>query len=138
PPVSLKKYREAGIDDPEEFCSLHPVYISHKTGIRLDTVYRHVEKLCTFLERESPKRVSQATMERGRSELLAIPGIGDATLERLYRAGVIDAESLVHANPEKVAAQSGIPISTIREYILALKGREYSHKSDLIKEAATR
>ncbi|MDI6875146.1 MAG: DNA topoisomerase I [Methanomicrobiales archaeon] len=138
PMVSLKKYQKAGIVDPEEFCTLHPVYISSRTGIRLDTVYKHVEKVCSFLGRRSPEKIGQAAVERGRKDLLRIPGIGEKTLESLYRAGIVDPDGLARADPEQVSIQSGIPINALNEYILALKRSSRTEPAGPAGQAATR
>lgn len=115
PVVSIKKYREAGVTDPEELCSSPSAAISHSTGINIETVYRHMAKLCKHLGKPEPEKITKARMEKGSRELMAIPGIGEATLAKLYRAGIIDQESLISADPLKVSEKSGIPEDKIRE-----------------------
>ncbi len=121
PAVSLKKYLEAGISSPDDLCSLPIPYLSSKTGINPETVHRHVGMVCRHLGRPVPPKVAKTMLERGRRELLAVPGIGEATLEKLLRAGVYDAATLRGADPERVAAESGIPAATIHEFIADLK-----------------
>ncbi|MDD1672909.1 MAG: DNA topoisomerase I [Methanomicrobiales archaeon] len=119
PAASRKKYMEANIQAPEELCNLPPVYVSHRTGLSLDTVMRHMEKTCTFIGRKVPSKFSNAVVERGRTGLLSLPGLGDGMLERLYYAGIIGCEDLVKADPRKLAESTGIPESKIREFILS-------------------
>jgi DNA topoisomerase-1 len=138
PAVSLKKYQEAGVADPEAFCNLPAPYLSQKTGIKLDTVYKHAEKVCQHLRREPPKKISQAVFDRGRAELLALPNLGEATLERLFRAGVTDAASFAEADPVVLAERSGIPPAKLREYRAALAGHARSTARNLAREAASR
>ncbi|MDN7025722.1 DNA topoisomerase I [Methanoculleus sp. FWC-SCC1] len=121
PAVSLKKYREAGITSPDAFCLLPIPYLASKTGLNPETVYKHVEKVCLHLGRPVPAKVSRKAFERGREELLAVPGIGEATLDRLMLAGIYDAETLTSADPAAASAITGIAAATIRAYIAHLK-----------------
>lgn len=116
PPVSLKRYQATGIITPEDLISLHPAYISQKTGISLGTVCRHVELVAQNLKRPFPGRCSRAQLEKGRKELLSIRGLGDSTLEKLYRSGIISGEALIAADPDSVSATTGIAADKIREY----------------------
>jgi DNA topoisomerase-1 len=120
PAVSIKKYVGAGIQGPEDFAALHPAYISTVSGIRVETVYRHAEAACTAAGLEPPARITQKKLEKGREELLAIPGLGEATLEKLYKAGITDAASLATADPTEASRKSGIPAAKIREYSASL------------------
>ncbi|MDD4254028.1 MAG: DNA topoisomerase I [Methanofollis sp.] len=120
PAVSIKKYVGAGLQGPEDFATLHPAYISAASGIRVETVCRHAEAACSTIGLKNPAKITQKKLEKGREELLAIPGIGEATLEKLYRAGITDAASLAAADPEEAARKSGIPAAKIREYSASL------------------
>jgi DNA topoisomerase-1 len=60
-------------------------------------------------------------VERGREALLALPGLGESTLERLYRAGIVGIEDLAKSDPRKLAKATGIPESRIREFILSAR-----------------
>lgn len=119
PPVSLKKYREAGLSSPEDFCYIHPAFLSAKTGISLETVQRHVAKVCEGMGVMPPGRITRAAVETGRAELLAIPGLGEASYERLLRAGIIDGGRLSCADPEQVAVLTGIAADKIRVWAQA-------------------
>jgi DNA topoisomerase-1 len=87
-----------------------------RTGISPDTIHRHVELVCAALGQPSPKRTTRVQLERGRAELLAIPGVGESTIEKLYSGGVYDAESLVQADPHAVAEGSGLPVRKIQDF----------------------
>ena len=115
PPISLKKYYAAGLTRPEDFVELPPAAIVLRTGISPDTVHRHVELVCTALGRPVPPRTTRGQLERGRAQLLAIPGVGESTIEKLYSGGVFDAESLARADPKAVAEGSGLPVRKIQD-----------------------
>jgi len=121
PAVSLKKYQAAGISNPDNFCYLPIPYLSGKSGISADTVFKHVEMVCEHLGKPVPKKITKATLERGRQELLAIPGLGEATLERLTLAGIYDKDSLTSADPDRAAFASGVSAQKIREFKAFLK-----------------
>ena len=116
PAISLKKYYAAGIARPEDFLALPPAAIMLRTGISPDTVHRHVELVCAALGQPAPKRTTKGQLERGRAELLAIPGVGESTIEKLYSGGVIDAATLVRADARAVAEGSGLPVRKIQDF----------------------
>jgi DNA topoisomerase-1 len=115
PPVSLKKYLAAGFLSAKDLLDNHPVYIAYRTGISPDTVYKHIELVASARGKTAPKKVPKAQVERGREELLAVPGLGESTLEKLYRAGIIDSRRLIEADPREIAGKSGIPEEKVRE-----------------------
>jgi len=117
PAVSIRRYIEAGFSSPEDFSRYPPLYLSAVTGISPDTVQRHAEKVCLYLGVPVPEKVTKARIERGKAELLALDGLGEAKLASLYRAGVIDAASLKAADPCEVSVISGIPEKQIKAYI---------------------
>ncbi len=124
PAVSIKKYLEAGIAGPEDFATLHPAYISAKSGVRVETVCKHAEVACSSAGLDTPPKITQKRLEKGREELLAVPGIGEPTLEKLYRAGIVDAASLAAADPERASAASGIPAAKIRACIASISAED--------------
>jgi DNA topoisomerase-1 len=121
PAGSRRKYVEGGITEPEDLCRLPIVYLSYRTGLSPDTVSRHASMVCEGQGRAPPSRISRAAMEKGRKELLSIPGIGEATLEKLYLAGIQDAAMLAAADPVRLAAESGLPEPMIRNCILSAR-----------------
>jgi DNA topoisomerase-1 len=116
PAVSLKKYVSAGIIEPESFCAHPLVTLSEMTGMSLGTVQRHVELVCKYLNKPVPKKFSKLQIERGKKELLAIGGLGVSAVEKMFQAGIIDAESLLAADPRKTAEKTGIAEQKIRDY----------------------
>jgi DNA topoisomerase-1 len=116
PPVSLKKYREAGITAPEDFCTLHPAYLSSTAGLSIDTVQKHVEKVCAGMGVKPPAKVSKKEFEQGQKRLLSIPGIGESTLERLYMAGIVDPGTLLACDVKSAAKKSGLSADKINAY----------------------
>jgi DNA topoisomerase-1 len=116
PAASLKRYQDAGLARPEDFCFLHPVFLADQTGLSLDTVYRHASLVCGAMGARVPERVQKARVEKGRQELLAVPGLGEATLEKLHRAGILDRDSLSAADPEDLARKTGIAPEAIRGF----------------------
>ena len=124
PAVSLKKYRAEGLASPNSLCHLPIPYLSIKTGINPETVHRHVELVCNHLGRPVPAKITKAMLERGRKDLLAIPGIGEATLQKLYLAGIYDAATLREADPEEVSSITGIAKTRLHDFILRAEGAE--------------
>ena len=125
PAASLKRYQEAGFARPGDFCFLHPVFLADKTGLSLDTVYRHVTRVCGAMGAKVPEKVQKARVEKGRQELMALPGLGEATLEKLHRAGILDRDSLSARRSGPLAKKTGIPAGDIRRFAshVAKKGK---------------
>ncbi len=124
PAVSLKKYIAAGIIEPEAFCKETPAALSQKTGMSLSTVQKHVEKVCTYLKKPAPVKVSKLQIERGKKQLLAISGLSSPQVEKLFKAGIIDGEMLLSADPAAVAGKTGISEQKIRDYQKVLKRKK--------------
>ena len=124
PAVSLKKYLAAGIIDPEAFCAQTPGALSNLTGMSVSTVQRHVELVCRYLSKPVPKKISKIQMERGKKELLAIRGLSGAVLEKLFRAGITDADTLLSADAKKLASDTGIPEQKILDYQKGIRKRK--------------
>jgi len=113
PAASLKRYQEAGFTRPEDFCFLHPVFLADRTGLSLDTVYRHAGLVCGAMGAKPAAKVPRARVEKGREELLRVPGLGEATLEKLHRAGILDRDDLLSADPGDLAKKTCIDASTL-------------------------
>ncbi|HEX3002307.1 MAG TPA: DNA topoisomerase I [Methanoregula sp.] len=124
PAVSLKKYIAAGIVEPEAFCALSPAALSEKTGMSPSTVQKHVDKVCTYLTKPVAKRSSKLQIERGKKQLLAVSGLSSPQVEKLFRAGIVDGDSLLSADPVSIAAAAGIPEQKIRDYQKILKRKK--------------
>lgn len=116
PAVSLKKYFEAGITTPADFCALNPAYLSIMTGIKPETVWKHVTAVCNGMGVAPPDKVTAKMVETGRKELLQLPGLGEAMLERLYRAGIINTTGLKAADATDLTKVTGIPEEKIRAF----------------------
>lgn len=121
PAVSLKKYQAGGVASPDDLCYLPIPYLASKTGINPETVHKHVDLVCRHRGRPTPQKITKPMFERGRKELLEIPGLGEATVDRLYLAGIYDAATLREANPEEISSITGIPKARLRDYIGHLK-----------------
>ena len=122
PPASLKKYFDAGISSPEEICSLHPACLSDRAGIGIETVQRHAAMVCEALGLKAHPRITRRTLDSGTDELLLIPGLGEATLEKLHCAGVINVAELAESDPVRLSLQTGIPEEKIRVFIMHIRG----------------
>jgi DNA topoisomerase-1 len=116
PAVSLKKYIAAGIMEPESFCTHTPEALSERTGMSAATVQKHVALVCKYLNRPLPKKLSKIQIEKGKKELLAIKGLSEALLEKLFRADVINGDALLAADAPNIAAATGIPEQKIRDF----------------------
>jgi DNA topoisomerase-1 len=121
PAVSLKKYQAGGVASPDDLCYLPIPYLSSKTGINPETVHKHVDMVCRHLGRPTPEKISKTMFERGRKELLSVPGIGEATVDKLYLAGIYDAATLARADLKEVSSITGIPKARLHDYISHLK-----------------
>jgi len=121
PAVSLKKYQAGGVATPDDLCYLPIPYLASKTGINPETVHKHVDMVCRRLGRPTPPKVTKAALERGRKELLEIPGIGEATVEKLYLAGIYDAATLREADVDEASSITGITKTRLHDYIGHLK-----------------
>ena len=124
PAVSLKKYLSAGFTTPDAFCELAPETLSERTGMSLGTVQKHVAMVCKALDKPAPKKVSKLQTEKGRKELLTIKGLGEQAAGKLILAGVTDGKSLMAADPEIVAGNTGIPEQKIRDYQAIFKKKK--------------
>ena len=116
PAVSLKRYQAAGIITTDDFLLYHPAYISQIAGISPDTVCRHVDLIAAALNRPGTGRCTKGQIEKGRAELLSVHGLGEASLEKLYRTGIMNGATLLAADPEKASGVTGIAADKIREY----------------------
>jgi len=116
PAVSLKKYIAAGILDTEAFCTHTPAALGELTGMSATTVQKHVEMVCRYLNRPVPKKLSKMVIEKGKKELLAIKGLSETMLEKLFRADIINGEALLAADAAGLAAATGIPEEKIRTF----------------------
>jgi DNA topoisomerase-1 len=121
PAVSLKKYVAAGITTPEAFCDHSPESLSRLTGMSPATVQRHVGLVCTYLKKPVPKKFSKTQIERGKKELLAIKGLDKTMMEKLSRAGIINATLLLETDAEKVAAETGIMAHVVQDFQKAIR-----------------
>jgi DNA topoisomerase-1 len=125
PAVSLKKYLAAGVASADELCSTPPGTLSERTGMSLDTVNRHISKACAYLNRPAPKTFTRPQIEKGRKELLSVSGLSEQIAEKLFHAGIINPDSLLASDPQKLSAETSVPAETIRKYqTLIRKKRE--------------
>jgi DNA topoisomerase-1 len=124
PAVSLKKYINAGVITPDSFCAHTPGALSDLTGMSLSTVQRHVELVCTYLGKPMPKKVPKLAVERGKKQLLAIKGLTESMLAKLFKADIINADLLMTADAKAVAEKSGIPKTKIADFQKILKKKK--------------
>ena len=113
PATSIRKYHTAGISSPEEFCTLHPVLLAERSGISLDTVYRHADLVCGYLKRPAPKKMTKLQLEKSKKDLMAIRGMTHTMILPLLQAGIADTGSLLAASVPALSASTGIPSQTI-------------------------
>jgi predicted RecB family nuclease len=85
------------------------------------TVQRHVGLVCTYLKKPVPKKFSKQQLERGKKELLALKGMDKAMLEKLSRAGIINATLLLEADAAKLAAETGIMAHVVQDFQKAIR-----------------
>jgi predicted RecB family nuclease len=68
-----------------------------------------------------PKQFSKQQIERGKKELLAIKGMDKTTMEKLSRAGIINATLLLEADPVNLAAETGIMAHVLQDFQKAIR-----------------
>ena len=124
PAVSLKKYLAAGILKPEQFCEKTPEALSKLAGVSAATVQRHVDLVCTALNKPVAKKVPKAKTVKGKKELLAIRNITEAVIEKLSLAGITSTADLLVADAETVSKKSGIATGKIREFQTAIQKKK--------------
>ncbi len=74
PAVSLKKYLAAGIIKPEMFCERTPEALSKLTGVSAATVQRHVDMVCTFLNKPLVRKSTETQNRKGQKRTARNPG----------------------------------------------------------------
>ncbi|MBN1167523.1 MAG: DNA topoisomerase I [Methanospirillaceae archaeon] len=109
PAVSITRYQDAGFITPENLINTPMPYIASMTGITIETVYRHLSLIAKALGQPVPEKVTNSAFEKGKTELLAGDGIGQATLERLYRAGIYNSKTIRNADSKEIALLTGLP-----------------------------
>jgi DNA topoisomerase-1 len=124
PAISLKKYIAAGISNPEDFVSNSPENLSKKTGMSVGTVNRHVVLVCEYLHRPIPVVIPKKRVEKGRKELLSIKGMTSTIADKFFAAGVINAESLLAADPRKLSETIGIDEEKIRMFQALMRKKQ--------------
>ena len=106
PAITLKKYVNAGFDDPEKFVSVHPAGLSLATGVSVATICNHQKLVAEKLCRPCPEKISKAAFDAGITPLKkkADPEL----LTPLALAGVYSPELLVKADVKTLKAVTGI------------------------------
>ena len=120
PAVSLKKYMDAGFVTAEDFVTAHPAYLSAKTGINIETVYKHTAPVYEARGVKQPAKISKKAFEAGREELLKVKGVGEAMLEKLYFAGITDISALKSANLKELSDAVGISEDKLAKIVAEL------------------
>jgi DNA topoisomerase-1 len=126
PAPSIKKYHAAGVSSPEDFCTHHPLVLSEKSGVSPDTVYRHADLVCRYLNRPSPKKMTRLQLEKSKKELLTIRGITEPMIIPLFQAGVVGAASLLDADVQALSTGTGIPMQKIAEIQASVRRKKES------------
>jgi DNA topoisomerase-1 len=103
-PVTLKKYQAAGFISPEELLSLPSPYISMKSGVNIETVHKNLTTIAESLGTPAPEKISKLKFDKGRDELLSIPGVDEAVIEKLYHINVYNNESLLTVDTSKISS----------------------------------
>ena len=101
-PITLKKYQVAGFLSPEELLTLPLPYISMKSGVNIETVHKNLVAIAEALHTPAPAKITKLKLDKGRAELLSIPGVDEDLLEKLYQLGIFNKESLLAADALKM------------------------------------
>ncbi|HJJ30585.1 MAG TPA: DNA topoisomerase I [Methanocorpusculum sp.] len=117
PAITLKKYANAGFDDPEKFIAVHPAGLSLATGVSVTTICNHQKLVAEKLCRPCPEKISKAAFETGIAPLRK--KADDELLTPLALAGVYSPDLLVKADIKTLAKVTGIEekkISDLQKY----------------------
>ncbi len=106
PAITLKKYVNAGFDDPEKFVAVHPAGLSLATGVSVTTICNHQKLVAEKLRRPCPEKISKVAFEEGIAPLRkkADPEL----LTPLALAGVYSPDLLVKADVKTLSKVTGI------------------------------
>jgi DNA topoisomerase-1 len=132
PAGSLKKYFAAGILSPDDLLTAHPVSLSERVGLSPGTIQRHAEMVAKARGKVPPARFTSAQVARGREELLSIPGLQDAELAKLQRAGVMSGRLLLAEDPAALSGKTGITSAKLKAYQAVLRERAKKAEPDII------
>ena len=113
PAVTLKKYVMRGYDDPAVFLHANSAGVRLATGVSLGTIYSHQLMAARYLKRPEPKKLTKTEFEKETKSLTEL-GMDAEVLARLAAAGAFTALRLAKADPEMLAAETGVPESEIR------------------------
>lgn len=106
PAITLKKYVNAGFDDPEKFVGVHPAGLSLATGVSVTTICNHQKLVAEKLCRPCPEKISKAAFEEGIAPLRKKADL--ELLTPLALAGVYSPDLLVKADVKTLAKVTGI------------------------------
>ncbi len=106
PAITLKKYVNAGFDDPEKFVGVHPAGLSLATGVSVTTICNHQKLVAEKLCRPCPEKISKAAFEEGIAPLRK--KFDPEILAPLALAGVYSPDLLVKADVKTLAKVTGI------------------------------
>jgi DNA topoisomerase-1 len=109
PAASIRKYHAARILDPGDFCTIHPIILAQRSGISLETVYRHADLVCSALKCPMPKKITKLQIEKSKKDLMSVRGITDAMILPLLQAGITDVSALLAADAKTLSESTGIP-----------------------------
>jgi DNA topoisomerase-1 len=113
PAITLKKYVNAGLGDPEKFIAVHPAGVSLATGVSVTTICNHQKLVAEKLCRPCPEKISKAAFEEGIAPLRE--KAGEDVLIPLALAGVYRPAQLVKADAKMLAKVTGIDVKQIAE-----------------------
>ena len=91
--ITLKKYANAGFEEPEKFIAVHPAGLSLATGVSVTTICNHQKLVAEKLCRPCPEKISKAAFETGIAPLRK--KADDELLTPLALAGVYSPELLM-------------------------------------------
>ena len=132
PAGSLKKYFAAGILSPDDLLSAHPVSLAERVGLSPGTIQRHAEMVAKARGKVPPARFTSAQVARGREDLLSIPGLHEADLAKLQRAGIISGRILLAEDLTILSAKTGIAAVKLKGYQAVLRERAKKAEPDII------
>ena len=113
PAITLKKYVNAGLGDPEKFIAVHPAGVSLATGVSVTTICNHQKRVAENLCRPGPEKISKAAFDEGIAPLRE--KAGPDVLIPLALAGFYRPAQLAKADAKALAKATGIDVKQIAE-----------------------
>ncbi|MHC1592252.1 MAG: DUF4332 domain-containing protein, partial [Candidatus Helarchaeales archaeon] len=108
-----KEKHEQVVEMLEETKDLH-VEFEEEEQIQPEEIKESIKEIEAVATKPADEKEA---LKKTTALLVKIPGLGKASAEKLFKAGIRTIEDLIHANPEELAEKSGISPKKIKVFI---------------------